>query len=371
MKDRGNRFSRRQLITRASRAGALSALPKVVPSPAVAADSAVDSRISASPLVDKGFASVRRIGVGVYAAISDPSKGFQTTCNGGFLVGKQGALLIEAYNSVAGASFQLAALRSVSRAPVIGALNTHWHYDHSMGSSFYGASGIPLWAHATAAKRMVDEYSPMQGANKETVLAPFLKRVREAKSDLEMSHAQSDVVAMTEVFNSANASQLGLPNRPLEPAKLPISIDLGSLTVLVEFYPGHSGTDLVVRVPGQNVVYTGDLLFNGKYPVCFDEQVNVTAWRETLKKFALMDRDTLFVAGHGPICGQKGIAAAREIFDDIVDQAERMYRKGIPSAQAQHLYVVPDKYKNLPLWSWNFTVGSAIANLYSQWTATR
>ncbi len=256
------------------------------------------------------------------------------------------------------------ALRSITKVPAVGAVNTHWHYDHSMGSSFYGASGIPLWAHASCAKRMAEEYGPMQGAEKEKVLSAYTKRVREAKSDLEASHAQSDVVAMTEVFDSANASQLGLPNRPIDAGTRPVSIDLGGLTASIEFYPGHSGTDLIVRVPGQNVVYAGDLLFIGKYPVCFDPQVDVPAWRETLKKFSLMEKDTLFVPGHGPVCDQSGIATARQVFDDIAEQAESLYRKGVPPEQAQHLYVVPERYRNLPLWSWSFTVGSAILNLY-------
>jgi len=355
----------------ASSFAAIRGLMKFIPRPALAAVLPIDSRISASPLIDKGFASVRKIGVGVYATISDPSKGFQTTCNGGFLVGKDSAFLIEGFNSAAGASFQMDALRKVSGVPVMAALNTHYHYDHSMGNSFYGASGLPLWAHAATAKRMVEAYIPMQGADKETVLAPFLKRFRDAKSDLERFHAQSDINAMTEVFNSANASLLGLPNHPLDPAKLPISIDLGGFSALFEFYPGHSGTDIVVRVPEQNVVYTGDLLFNGKYPVCFDEQVTVSGWCKTMKKFAALDKDTLFVPGHGQVCGQEGIAAAREVFEDIVEQAEQMYRSGVPVEEARQRYIVTTKFKNLPIWSWDFTIGSAITNLYTEWKTAK
>src|SRR2546428_2327181 len=39
------------------------------------ADVADDARVSETPLVDKGFASVRKIGNGLYATISDLSKG--------------------------------------------------------------------------------------------------------------------------------------------------------------------------------------------------------------------------------------------------------------------------------------------------------
>jgi glyoxylase-like metal-dependent hydrolase (beta-lactamase superfamily II) len=98
---------------------------------------------------------------------------------------------------------------------------------------------------------------------------------------------------------------------------------------VLESHAGHSGTDIIVRVPEQNVVYTGDLLFSGWYPVCFDEKATISGWRETLKKFAALGKDTLFVPGHGQICGQEGIASIREVFDDIAGQAEKMYHAGV------------------------------------------
>src|SRR4029077_5263089 len=276
-------FSRRSFLVKTSRFGAFYAAAKLIPLPALAEELAGDTRVSQTPIVDKGFASVRKIGEGLYATISDPSKGFQTICNGGFLVGKDGALLIEGFGSPAGAAFQLDALRMVSQVPVKGALDTHYHFDHSMGNAFYGANGVPIWAHAAAARRIVESYAPMQGAEKDVALASFEKRIKDAKSDLERAHAQGDLNAVSGVFQIANASVLALPNRPIDPAKLPMLIDLGGLTALVESHPGHSGTDMVVKVPEQKVVYTGDLLFSGWYPVCFDEKATISGWGDTLK----------------------------------------------------------------------------------------
>ncbi len=362
-------FSRRSLLIKTSCFGAFYAVAKLIPLPALAAELAGDSRVSQTPLVDKGFALVRKIGNGLYATISDPSKGNATLCNGGFLAGKDGALLIEGFTTPAGAAFQMDALRMVSQVPVKGALDTHYHFDHSMGNSFYGANGVPLWAHATTAKRMVDSYAPLQAADKEAVLGPYEKRIKEAKSDAERAHAQTDLNAVTGLFQIANASLLSLPNHPIDPAKLPMSIDLGGLTAVVESYPGHSGTDMVVRVPDQNVVYSGDLLFSGWYPVCFDEKATISGWRNTLKKFAAFDKDALFVPGHGQICGQEGIASIREVFDDIAGQAEKMFKAGVPAEEAQHRYAVPDKFKNFPIFAWGFTIGPAIAKLYAEWQA--
>lgn len=374
--DAGNRegmqssaISRRNFIGSASSFGAFYAAAQLIPFPALAAEFAGDSRVSQTPIVDKGFASVRKIGEGLYATISDPSKGTQTWCNGGFLAGKDSALLLEGYMSPAGPAFQIEALRVVSQVPVKGALDTHYHVDHTMGNAYYGANGIPLWAHAGVAKRMVAEYGSLQGKEKAAVLAPYEKSASEAKTELGKKHAQEWVAIAGRLYDMSNSAVLALPNHPIDPAALPMKIDLGGLTAVVEGYPGHSGTDLIVRVPEQNVVYAGDLIFSGSYPVMFDTQATMSGWMATLKTFASWDKDTLFVPGHGPICGQDWIAKFREVFDDIVEQAEKLHKAGVPAGEAVDQYVVPEKLKGVALSAYTFTVGPAITKLYAEWGA--
>jgi glyoxylase-like metal-dependent hydrolase (beta-lactamase superfamily II) len=362
-------FSRRSFLANASSFGAFYAAAQLIPLPALAAELAGDSRVSQTPIVDKGFASVRKVGEGLYATISDPSKGLQTMCNGGFLAGKDSALLLEGFVSPAGAAFQMDALRMVSQVPVKGALDTHYHFDHSLGNSYYGANAIPLWAHAGVANRMVTEYGSLQGKEKSEVLAPLEKRVSEAKTELGKKHAQERLGITGNIYQMSNANVLALPNHPIDPASLPMKIELGGLTAVLEGYPGHSGTDLIVRVPEQNVVYAGDLLFSGSYPVMFDKQATMSGWMATLKTFASWDKDTVFVPGHGPICGQDWIAKFREVFDDIVQQAEKLHKAGVPASEAVDQYVVPEKLKGVGMYAYTFTVGPAIAKLYAEWGA--
>ncbi len=362
-------FSRRSFLSKTSYFGAFYAAAKLIPLPALAAELAGDSRVSQTPIVDKGFASVRKVGEGLYATISDPSKGFQTVCNGGFLAGKDAALLIEGFISVAGAAFQMDALRMVSQVPVKGALDTHYHFDHSMGNAFFGANGIPLWAHANTPKRIVESYGALQGADKAAFLSPLEKSIKEAKTETARKHREDYLAHVTNVFNVANSTVLALPNRPIDPSKLPMKVDLGGITAVIESYPGHSGTDVIVRVPEQNVVYAGDLLFSNMYPVCFDTQCTVSGWRQTLKTFASWNKDTIFVPGHGPICGQEGIALLRALFDDIEEQAQKMHKAGVPAEEAADLYQVPEKYKNVAIFAWDFSIGPTITKLYAEWGA--
>jgi glyoxylase-like metal-dependent hydrolase (beta-lactamase superfamily II) len=361
-------LSRRNFLAQASCFGAFYHLAASVPLLGLSGKLADDSRIAATPMIDKGFASVRKIGDGLYATISDPSKGYVTVCNGGFLVGKDSALLLEGFASVAGASFQMETLRSVTQIPVK-ALDTHYHYDHSCGNAFYGAHGIELWGHSAVARRIFDAYAPMQSLAPEAVLASQETRLREATNDVEKAHAQGDINAMTGIYKAVNSTMLAFPNHPIQPEKLPLTVDLGGLSIIIESHPGHSGTDLIVRIPSQNVVYTGDLLFNGWYPVCFDQYATVSGWRDTLKQFAAFDKDTIFVPGHGQLCGQEGIATLRAVFDDISEQAEKMHKAGVSAREAAERYVVPEKYKNFPIFAWDLSIGPAITKLYSEWDA--
>ena len=75
-------FSRRSFIARGSCFGAFYGIAKLIRLPELSEAAALDSRVSQIPILDKGFASVRKVGDGLYATISDPSKGYTTLCNG-------------------------------------------------------------------------------------------------------------------------------------------------------------------------------------------------------------------------------------------------------------------------------------------------
>jgi len=359
-------LSRRSFLAGASTLGALYASSKFASLPALAATLADDPRIAKQAIADKGFASIRKIGNGLYATIADRSKGLQARCNGGFLIGREAAVMVEGFQTTKGAAFQLETLRTVTQLPVRAAINTHWHFDHTLGNSVYGGAAIPIWAHADVPARMSAVYPKWQSEELSTFLAPWEKRVAEAKTDTQREHAKSDIEGLTGMFKPVSETVLALPNHALDPAKMPIKVELGGLSVVIESYIGHTDTDLIFRVPEQNVVYTGDLLTGGQYPVNINGYP--TRWRATLANFATFDKNTLFVPGHGPLMGQEGVSEMRSCFDDIAEQAEKSYKAGVPVEEAVERYGVPDRYKNYRQFSWGFTIGRTIEQLYAEWS---
>lgn len=358
-------FSRRKFLTTASAASAAYAGAHVLGLDPMAEALAADPRVAEAPVADKGFASIRKIGDGVYATISDRTKGLQTRSNGGFIIGRDGALLIEGFQTPIGAAFQMDTYKMVSKVPVRAALDTHFHFDHSLGNSYYGGIGVPIWAHAKAASRMMERYPQWQTESLETFLAPWEQRVRAAKNDLQREHAKSDIEGLTGMFEPVSQAVLALPNHPLDPAKMPMKVDLGGRTVVIEHYIGHTDTDLIFRVPDQNIVFTGDLLVDSQFPTNIDGVMK--PWRETLTKFAGFDKDTIFVPGHGQVCGLEKVALMRSVFDDIAEQAQKMFKAGVPAEEAAEKYVVPEKWKNFRMFSWGFCVGRTIEEFYAEW----
>ena len=76
-------------------------------------------------------------------------------CKGGFLVGPDAALLVEGFATPAGAAFQMDALRMVSQGADKGALDTHYHLDHSMGNAFYCTLPIKISRYTSTKRRHV------------------------------------------------------------------------------------------------------------------------------------------------------------------------------------------------------------------------
>ncbi|MGD9128624.1 MAG: MBL fold metallo-hydrolase, partial [Planctomycetia bacterium] len=82
-----------------------------------------------------------------------------------------------------------------------------------------------------------------------------------------------------------------------------MTLDLGGVTVeLYAFPPSHSPDNLVVRVPQDKIIFTGDILFVGCHP--FLGEGNIENWSLNLKTIGSFKPDKI-VPGHGPLSGKK------------------------------------------------------------------
>jgi len=325
-------------------------------------------QLATSPLLDRGFATVTRIADGVYATFADSEKGPQCISNGGVIVGRKAVFLVEGHMQPEGAALEIEAARALSQAPIVGAVDTHYHLDHTFGNLGYAQQHIPILAHEQVTPLMKERYAALQGVDKAPLLAPWEQRLAQAQSEIDKAHKTSDLDALKWMFDSIDAARLAYPTESLAASDLPRRVDLGGLTAVIEFHPGHTTTDLIVRVPERNIVFTGDLLFNRYYPVSFD--ADMAAWRKVLDRFARYGRRTQFVPGHGPVGGVEVVREQAALMDDLHAHAEKMMQAGVSAEEAADRYVVPERFSDYVIFSWDLTVGGALRSYFAAWAAT-
>lgn len=137
---------------------------------------------------------------------------------------------------------------------------------------------------------------------------------------------------------AAELAERGIDQAGLIPStemSLVKALDLGGVRVeIVHFGEGHTNSDLALLVPGENVIYVGDLLEQGADP-SFESNSNPLNW--PLVMDAILDGSdaaTQFVPGHGEVMSQEAAIEQRGRLGMIYAEAERLAKSGIKEQDA-------------------------------------
>jgi cyclase len=239
--------------------------------------------------------ALKKIGPNIWAAIDDANG--DAGANSGFVVGDDGVAVIDSFENEAAAQALLGEIRKITPLPVKFVVNTHYHLDHIAGNRVYAQTGavivgqhrIRAWIHTENLKFFGDKITQEQKAEVENLLAP-------------------DVTYDT-----------GL------------TLYLGTRSLNVEFFEGHTGGDSVVTIPDAGVVFCGDLFWRNTLPNLID--ATTSDWIPTLSELIANARTSVpggtipaaatFVPGHGDV----GTALDVEEFQNYLVALRAMVEK--------------------------------------------
>lgn len=120
-----------------------------------------------------------------------------------------------------------------------------------------------------------------------------------------------------------------LPNRTFDGQ---LTLTVGDKRVeLTEVGPAHTGGDIMVHVPDDRTVFTGDILFIEGAPIIWAGPVQ--NWINACDLLLNWDLDTI-VPGHGPITDHRGVEAMRAYLVYIRDEAKKRYDAGLSARDA-------------------------------------
>ena len=204
--------------------------------------------------------------------------------------------------------------RAVPASANIGALvNTHANGDHTFGNQLL--EGRRIIASKACAEDM-HHRPPAQYAawQKEWpgmgVAGKFWYEVMGSKFDFQGIR----LVLPTETFCGEKTLQVG-----------------DKEVRLIEVGPAHTRGDVIVYVPGDKVLYTGDMLFNGAHPAVWAGPI--TNWIKACDRMLSWDLEAV-VPGHGAITDKGGIREFRDYLEYVRAESRKCYDQGMDFVQA-------------------------------------
>jgi cyclase len=252
---------------------------------------------------------VHEVADGVFAYLQpDGSWGWS---NAGLVVGDGRSLLVDTL-------FDLKLTREMldQMAPIAGRIetvvNTHANGDHCWGNELVGDARI------VASKECADEI----GAPPPETLAALVK---EAPSMGVLGEFLARIFGPFEF----DGITLRKPDSTFE-GELTLSVD-GKEVRLVEVGPAHTRGDILVHVPGDRVVFTGDILFVGGHPIVWTGPVQ--NWVAALDRILEMDVDVV-VPGHGPVVDTAAVVDEREYLLWVEHEAKVRFDAGLTALDA-------------------------------------
>jgi glyoxylase-like metal-dependent hydrolase (beta-lactamase superfamily II) len=246
------------------------------------------------------FGALEKVADGVWALVSTPLGGDRTTLsNGGIVAGTHGVLAIEGFNQPEGAQWLATKARELTgRWPTHVAL-THYHSDHSNGLAGYVADGASPRFFATETTR--------------TLVAE-----RNKPANILRAAALADAT----LLNASSATTL----------------DLGGRSVRVVPLTGHTLSDCALEIDEPNVVFSGDLVWNGMFPNYVDAVPSELARSvRSLRR----TQATTWVPGHGPVAHQADFARYEAMLGEVEQAARAARAKGLSASEAGNAYALP------------------------------
>ena len=100
---------------------------------------------------------------------------------------------------------------------------------------------------------------------------------------------------------------------------------------LIEVGPAHTNGDVLVHVPTDKVVFTGDILFIEGHPILWAGPVK--NWINACDRIISMEVDFI-VPGHGPVTDNRGVKAVRDYLAYIDTESRKRFESGMSALEA-------------------------------------
>jgi glyoxylase-like metal-dependent hydrolase (beta-lactamase superfamily II) len=270
-----------------------------------------------------------QIADGVYVI---PDRRIDLVPNVGFVVGADAVLVVDTGMGVANAERVLGRARELAGDRPLFLTLTHFHPEHGFGAQVFRDAATIVYneSQRQELKAKFDEFVQM--------FSGFSPEIAELLSDVER-------VEPHETYEGRRQLDLG-----------------GTVVELESVGPAHTRGDQLVWLPGQRVMFTGDLVENRFFPILPDADAHGSDWITVLERLEAMDPVTV-VPGHGAVGDTGLVREVREYLEWIRSLVREGRGKELEELKAELEPKVRERYAT---WDNEIWIGFAIESFRAE-----
>lgn len=198
------------------------------------------------------------------SGVATENEGFIS--NAGFVITPEGVVVYDALGTPSLAKKLVAEIKKLTDQPIVKLIISHYHADHIYGAQVFKELGAEILAPIGAYEYIDSAIGRDRLEERRTSLFPWVN----------------------------DETYIVKPDRVLEQSE---NFSLGGIDFLINIIgPAHSDGDMTLYVESDRVLFSGDIIFEGRVP--FLGSAHTKFWLETLEKMEMQSLQGL-VPGHG------------------------------------------------------------------------
>jgi len=287
-----------------------------------------------------------RISADVWHAVGTGS--MAVGANAAVLINERDVLLVDSHVSPAAARTLLDELGAITEKQVRYVVNTHFHFDHLHGNQVY-PPGVEVIGHEFTREK-VAEGGSVSGRAYELFVEGLPERIRAAETALDTAGSEEARRELEErvayLRGYREQTEEVVPTPPTATLARRLTLFRGGREIRI-FHPGrgHTGGDVVVHLPGEGILITGDLLTPG-LPYMGDGFP--LEWARSLEGLKSLEYDVV-LSGHGPAFRDRArIDHLQAYLRDLWDRASALHARGVGAAEAARRIDMTDHAEHYP-----------------------
>jgi glyoxylase-like metal-dependent hydrolase (beta-lactamase superfamily II) len=291
----------------------------------------LDGRAQTGAPIVSGAHRFEKVTDGVFYATASGT--MTVGSNSPIIVTDDEVLVIDSEITPAAARALVADLKAVTSKPVRYVVDSHYHYDHAFGNQIF-ASDVQVIGHDNTRRRM--QTNVMEQFTYLNSVQPVPARVEALKQRIAQEADPQQKAALERQVANSLAYLEQVKEIKVTPPNLTFDATMtlvrpGREMRLLYLGRGHTDTDVVLFLPKERIVCTGDLM---ESIVSYMGDSYPEEWIATLDRLKALDFDTV-MPGHGVVFkGKAKIDAFQKYLRDVFTQVTALRKQGVSAEDA-------------------------------------